>query len=288
MYNMRGLVNRTTLRLVCLGLTGSLAACAGVKFTDQALNSPLPNDFVYRTVLANSVEFRLNPADNIGVLISPDSAGMYHITAKPMLAPGSTPAVDALKDGEVYDSKVDSGGSLQGNYLAFTASLDATQTAEVHIVDAVHAYVPPAQIPDDQLFAVASTTSTVPRYWLNDLYISTVTRSTYKKEDASASASPPAFGAKGSVYAENTTNIHDWVVAARLINVDAYARDHGKPFNGPIPASARYIVAPTTPPRALAEHLGMEEAMRETALRPGQHLQYAVLPPIKLVIQEDR
>ncbi len=261
------------------GLTLLLSGChTGVHFADIPLNADLPNDFRYRTVITNSVDFRLDPGSNIGVLISPDANGLYQIIAKPILSDGSTPQVAAIKDGDVYDSTVDSGFALQGNYLTVAAGLSGSNLATIDIVDAIHAYVPPAEIPDEKLFAIAATTNQVPRFWLEDLYISTITKTEAAQESADASASTPAYGAKGNVYHQVGGTFHDWVVAARLINVDAYAQAHGKPANGPIPANVKFIPAPA--PAAL-EHVSPSKRAFYM-LRPGQNLSYAVLPPISV------
>lgn len=271
------------LRIVNVGGACVVLSACGVTFADVALNQALPDDFKYRTVIKNSVDFRGDPGANIGLLISPDNTGQYQTIGRPLLAQGSIPQVATLKDGEVYSAKLDSGAAVQGNYLAFTAALSVDQTASLDIVDAVHAYVPPAQIPDDQIFAVAATASTSARYWIEDLYISTVTKTTSSKESASASASPPAYGAKGNVYAQDSVTSHDWVVAARLINVDAYAAAHGKPHNGPTPpAAASLLLAPTTPPAALSARLGQQRALAQISPRFGQTVTYSVLPPIVL------
>ncbi len=269
------------LRLVLniLATIGGVALCGcGVTFSDVTLNKRTPDDFRYRTVLKNSVEFRMDPASNIGLIIAPDANNEYHIIGKPMLAAGSVPVVAALKDGSVYTSKIDSGASVEGNYLTVAASLSASQAAEIDIVDAIHAYVPPAQIPDDQIFALAATSSSVPRYWLSDLYISTVTTTYAAKESANASGSSPAFGAKGNVYADQGEAVHDWVVAARLINVDQYAKAHNRPANGPIPSDIKIISA--APPSS-------GSSGNRFALREGQHVDYAVLQPIKLKYPDD-
>ncbi|MDN7569961.1 hypothetical protein [Burkholderia contaminans] len=248
---------------IILCLASALLQGCSFGFKDVALNQSLPDDFKYRTILKNSIEFRSDPGSNIGLVISPDEKGQYHIIGKPILPSGVVPQVSALKDGNVYDSKVDAGASSQGSYLAFAATLSVDQTASVDIVDAVHAYVPPADIPDDSLFAIAATHSATPRYWLEDLYISTVTKTVATKESGNVTASPPAFGAKGSIYGDDSETSHDWIVAARLINVDTYALAHGKPANGPIGHDEKLISAPTN-----------------TLLRPGQNLSFSVLSPI--------
>jgi len=260
------------------GLTLLLAGCTGVHFADIPLNQELPRDFVYRTVITNSTDFRLDPGSNIGVVISPDANGLYQIIGKPLLSDKSIPQVAAIKDGDVYDSTVDSGAAIQGNYLAFTAGFSLSKQATIHIIDAVHAYVPPAEIPDDKLFAIAATKSEISRFWLEDLYISTITKTEAEQESANASASTPAYGAKGNVYHQVGGTFHDWVVAARLINIDFYAKNHGKPANGPIPPNVKIVAAP-----APADLSRIPQSKQIFFMpRSGQNLSYAVLPPMGL------
>ncbi len=201
-----------------------LAGC-GVHFADQSLNSlPLPEDFKCRTAIKNSVDYRYNPQDNIGLLITPKPDGEYETIGRPILTQGTTPQLDIFKDSNVYQGKVDQGASLQGSYLAFAAGLQANQVASVNIFDVSHAYVLPNQIPDEALFALAAKPTTTPRYWIEQMYISGVTRTVFESESANASGSAEAFGAKGSVYQQASNASNDWIVAVQLLNVDRYAQ----------------------------------------------------------------
>ena len=270
-----------TINFMGLCLAMGLAGCQGVTFKDIGVNPPLPDDFKSRTVIKNSIDFRLNPESNIGLIIAPDAAGTYEIIGKPVLASGSVPQSSAFKDGEVYDAIIDSGAAMQGNYLAFAASLSSDQKAELHIVDATHAFVPIADIPDDLIFAIAATASSKPRYWIAELYISTVTKTNSTEESSTATSSGPAFGANGKVYAQDTVSSHDWVVAAKLINVDAYAAANNKPHAGPLPNEM--AVSPLAAPRlAFVEPLGETGARAARTPRAGQKVGYTVLPPIEL------
>src|SRR4051812_29679168 len=101
-------------------------------FVDVPLNGILPADFKNRTVISNSVDFRLNPESYIGEVISPKSAGEYMIVSKPVLDPGSKPVQELFKDGQIYRGQIDKGASAQGSYLtSLTANMTAKQTADV-------------------------------------------------------------------------------------------------------------------------------------------------------------
>lgn len=262
---MRAIGSAVAVTIVC----AFLGACggSGYSFVPVPLNPGLPQDFKNRTVIKNSVDFRLNPETYIGEVISPDAAGNYTIISKPILAAASKPTSEMFKDGQVYSGQIDQGASAQGSYLAVVSgSLTAKQTADVEIVDAVHAYVPPAEYPDDQLFQLAATHSDVPRYWLAELYISTVSNTVFQDLEGSTSVTAPAFGAKGSVYQKYQQTLHDWSVAAKLIDIDAYARVHNKPSGGPGGPPNHVQVLRISPPELAAG--GKERVVTIAALPP--------------------
>jgi len=222
--------------IILLG-TAFLTACAPkYTFPSQPLNStPLPNDFKNRVVIKNSIDFRINPVKNIGLFIAANGNGYYSVISQPTVASGYTPIAENM-DGAVYESTIDRGASAQGSYLALAAaSLSDKQVAQLTIKDQVHAYVPLSGIPEDRIFSIAGTPSTEYRYWIADLYISSISTSVFTNLEGNTAITAPAFGAKGAVYQKGGVAAQDWSVAARLINVDAYAKARNMPYSGPIP-----------------------------------------------------
>ncbi|HZU51534.1 MAG TPA: hypothetical protein VE968_06635 [Sphingomicrobium sp.] len=251
-----------------------LAGCANAKtpvytIGNVSVNAPIPQDWTCRTLLKNTIDFRINPSQYIGEVITPNDDGTFSIVAKPILALGSKPIEKSFESGSVYDSKIDKKASASGNYLAIvTASLAANQKMDVDIVDAVHASVPPLEYPDDKLFALAKSKSTIKRFWIAELYISTITESVYSDLSGSTNITAPAFGADGKVYQQSSQTTHDYAVAAKLIDIDDYARNHGKASGGPA-AQSRKSACPAILPPGLVK-----------GFAPSPPKSFAILPAV--------
>jgi hypothetical protein len=269
---------RKSFSIPLVSVCALLAGCQHTyTFGNISLNAPIPQDFKNRVVINNSIDFRLNPSDYIGEVIAPNADGTYAIIAKPILATGSTPKQENFTNGAVYDSQIDQNASANGNYLTtVTANLSVNEKMGVDIVDAVHAYVPPSEYPDSQIFTMAATQSTTPRYWIAELYISTITDSVYTDKSGSTNVTAPAFGAGGKVYQQSSTTTHDFAVAAKLIDIDAYARVHNMPSGGPAPHPATIV----------NQTVMVGGGPHAPALAVAHTLTFAVLPPIEVRPQQ--
>jgi hypothetical protein len=74
-----------------------LGGCQGVTFRSETVKD-LPNDFKTRTSLNNTATYRFHLDQQIGALITPDTAhqGNYKFVGKTILPAGFTPSEDQL------------------------------------------------------------------------------------------------------------------------------------------------------------------------------------------------
>lgn len=221
-----------------------LSGCAGVKFANQTVDGALPNDYTTRTRISNSADFRFNMEQNIGAILEEDplKPGQYRLAATSVILPAGFSAKEELlakEDNQIYTSTITQGGTATGNYATIGLSLNVDQAATISIFDVSRAEIPTGNIPVGMLITYAKTKPNVKQYWIKSLLLSRILKQVYEKEDASASGSGPAFGAKGTVYHTTSSQQSDYNLAAVLIDLDTYKN---LSVGGPVAASTPVVL----------------------------------------------
>jgi hypothetical protein len=216
-----------------------VAGCNGVRFADSDENA-LPNDYLNRTRVANTADFRFNMAQNIGAVLEEDPAkpSQYRLAAPSViLPPGFTPTETLLakEENTVYDQKITYGGSASASYAVIGVSLSVDEAAEIAIFDISRAEIPTPQIPVNLLHQYAQTKGPQKQYWVKSLLLSRISRTSYTKENSDATGSGPAFQVKGTVYNTHTVAVQDFNLAAVLIDLDSYRSPSAPPVSAAAP-----------------------------------------------------
>ena len=209
-------------RTTGLFLAALLAGCDGdgVTFSGQALNHPLPSELVERTVFKSVGAYREHLDQLVGLALAVDDG-----PGSPALSEQSIIGRYLAKDSEVeeksdpvirYESKVDRGLTVDGNYLAFAAGLTAEQKAEVVVTDVASAFA--EEIPWD-LLAKVKVPAGKKAFWVRGATLTTVAYKTYQKQTAKANVSGGAFGVGGEVYASADRFSLDYRIGINLIPV---------------------------------------------------------------------
>jgi hypothetical protein len=206
----------------------------GIRFGEAALNASLPDTFKNRAVWDDPsiLSYRLSelPGTLVHEVTGPNGAKSYK-RVKYIVADGFVPTIDAIKDGTIYSSKVDTGAAVQGNYLAFAASLSTDQTVDVTITDAALSLIPQANVPMAKLLEEAKQAAPpgTRRLWIQAAMLSLVVKRTYTKITASASGVVgDTFGAKGNVYHDSSSLNNDRTIALLIYDIDALKEGEGR------------------------------------------------------------
>lgn len=235
--------------LLALLFVSLSAGCKGVTFGNAPMNEELPSDFKNRNLLLDTAIFKYNLQELPGYIIKKDPGSANYNRIKRLLKPGtSEPEVKAIEKGEIYRSKLDQKASAKGSYLAFTATMNAEQRAEAIILDAAQAFIQGANIPWDDLAALAKKKPAGEKwYYIQGVLLSVITVINYTKIDTSASGViGDTFGVGSDVFNERSGQSRDFAIALALLDIDdlggidpSLMQKYGMDINGPLMWSAK-------------------------------------------------
>lgn len=194
-----------------------LASCTGISFADEQVDKPLPQDLRNRTLVSDSSLFKYHLGELVGHVVLRKSDGTF--TRLQRIAP-SAPAVEVLKDGTLYKSKVTLNSRAQGSYLLFSAALSAEQASEVTIADAAHAYLEtlPSSVTDAATRAYSTRNSDL--FFVQGVVMSVMTRESWIAIDSDAKGVVgSAAGISGQVYNGQRDFSRDYHIAVELVDL---------------------------------------------------------------------
>ena len=201
-----------------------VAACAGcgVRFTEEALNKKLPEDFTHRNLYTPTDIMKYHLDELAGSILyrmpnETEYRRVERIAAKEV-------HVEPIKAQVLYNSKVTNGASVQGSYLAFTADMKFDQVAEVTIQDTAQAFIPWNDVPADSL-KVEKTKPLPPgarRYYVQGALLATIDKEYFHEISANASGQiGNTTGVGGKVYNSDKEIIRDFKISLLLVDIDA-------------------------------------------------------------------
>lgn len=206
------------------GLLVAALGCSGVRFGNAALNEELPDDWKNRNLYQNTAIFKHQLQDLAGSLLQKRGDGTDFLRVGRVVHAGYVPTLKVIDDGKVYESKIDRGASAQGSYLAWAASLQASQKAGVLIQDVSMVFIPYPDIPWSQLAKIATDQPPAPgtrRYYVQGVLLSSIVIEKYQEIESSASGVISAtIGVGGKVFAREGSVARDFRIALELVDID--------------------------------------------------------------------
>jgi hypothetical protein len=211
------------MRLIVMAALLILTGC-GVRFANVSqFNKVLPDDFKNRVLWAETDIFKYNLEQLAGHVVYAKAEGKFDRGVR-LVKKDRTPTLKAVDKGRVYHSKIDKGAAAEGNYLAFAAKFDDTQTEDVTIIDTAQVFIPYDDVPIDDLLKEADKPlppDVSKRYYVQAVLLATVTRIATSKISANASGVVgDAFGAKGNVYKQDEEGSTDYRISLLLIDLE--------------------------------------------------------------------
>jgi hypothetical protein len=223
-------------RVICLIAWALVSACRSLSFGPADMNAVIGDDFSKRLVWPDSSILQYELAELTGwVIYEPKvlpagTQGSQELDndalpqrVRQILKPGTKLSVRPIMDGRVYESKIDSRAAAQGSYLAFASKLDSDKKAHVTIDDAAICLVSAADIPWDELTALAQQPDPEKRrYWVQGTLLTlTGVRMFHKLSGSTEIGVADAFGgANGEVYVSNDQFKKSPMISMLTIDLD--------------------------------------------------------------------
>ena len=219
-----------TAMIICTALSG-----CGVKFANETLNKDLPKDLTSRTLYPQTAIYKYHLDQLIGSIVYYDNNKNLKRVER-VIRDNYIPSVKFVPDtdGVLYKSKINSGASAKGSYLAFSASLTADQMAEVIIRDIAHIYIDDEDVPRALLnkARVYARDKNVQLYWIQGLLLSTRNLEYYQKISTNASGVVGnTAGVEGGVYNSRGMTSKDYDIALELVDLKQYLNIFDKNSN---------------------------------------------------------
>jgi len=207
-----------------------ISACenGGVLFADvPEFNKALPEDFKSRILWEETDQFKYDLAQLSGhVIYKMSDTNKFERGSR--ITNGTQPSVELIENGEIYQSKIDSNASLEGSYLAFASNIKAEQVVDISIVDTARSLIPYEEVPVSKLIEIANRPkqdNVEQRYYIQGVLLATLTSKYGSKIESNASGVVGGtFGAKGSVFNEESTTSRDYRISLLLIDIDRFSQ----------------------------------------------------------------
>jgi hypothetical protein len=219
-----------------------------VSFGDTTINNiNLPNDWKYRTFIKQTIDWKNNLTDLIGIVLEEskdsnttlgkiglqiDSTGdyVYFDETVTILPNDFKPALKMIDDGLVYEFKMDNNLKTELNVSVFAVGLENNNNIDIKrnvvIQDLSYTGISKEDIKkiNDKLSEISRKKPNVRKYYVQNATLSVINWKDAVKTDVTVGLKGETYGVKGKVYNTNDTSrtVKDARIHVKLLDIDKY------------------------------------------------------------------